>query len=197
MYRIHVRVEQANRNHVDVFRQQPVHRRFRGLALERLLDPAVCVNPLGHHDAQIAFYQGWRLDPLQVIEPRHPQVADLQDVAEAVGADQADPRTLQLEDRIGGNRGAVHDLENLGRFHSRFIEDLRETFDNGASVVVHARRHLLGEQTPLFVDQHDVRERAADVHSDPKTDFGFLLFTLILHAIISYPDGRVSRAPLR
>ena len=78
--------------------------------VQRRQDLAARVDPLGDFRAQVPLDQRRRLLPREVVEPRHAQGADLQDITEALRRDQADACTLAFQDRVGGNGGAVPDL---------------------------------------------------------------------------------------
>ena len=85
------------------------------LLVERQKHRAVGRHPLGHAEAQVARHQ--RLGPLHVdvvlLEAVLP--GDLEGIAEALGGDQRGVRALALDQRVGGERRAVHDEADVGR----------------------------------------------------------------------------------
>ena len=84
------------------------HRASKLFFVERDDDPALRVDALGHVEAQLARDQ--RLEAAgeaPVVRPGAP--AELQGVAEPSGRDEPALRALALQDRIGGDGGAVHD----------------------------------------------------------------------------------------
>ena len=94
--------------------------RARDIGLgERPLDLALGVDAFVDLDAQMALDKGRRLGPGQVVEPRHPQGADLENVAEALCRDQPGARALQFEDRVRRDRGAVQQFDDFGRSRPR------------------------------------------------------------------------------
>ena len=120
-------VEQADRDRLDLLGQQRIDGALGVGRIERALDLAAMVDALVDHLAQVALDQRRRLGPGEVVEPRHPQRADFQHVAEALGGDQPDARALVLEDRVGGDRRAVADLLDraAARARSRANTSLR------------------------------------------------------------------------
>ena len=167
MGRVRIGVDEADRDGLDLFSEQSSHRLLRIGARQRAYDLARRVHPLVHHHPQVALHQRRRLLPREVVEPRHPQVAQLQHVAEALAGDEPHPRAGQLQDRVRRHRGAVHDLGDLARRHAMPDEHRLEPFDDGERIVIDARRDLLRDDPPAVVEQHDVGERAADVDADP------------------------------
>ena len=126
-----------------------------------------CVDPLVDHPAQIALDQRRAACPRRVVEPGHAQRADLQHVAKALGGDQADARALVLEDRVGGDRGAVADLLDGAAVEAGLARRPRSSPSTMAcGVVADARRDLLGVDGAVGAEQHDVGEGAADVDAD-------------------------------
>ena len=57
------------------------------------------------------------------------------------------------------------DLANLLPAEPGVPEDPSKAFDDGAGIVVDARRDLLGMQRAVFGEQHDVSEGAPDVNT--------------------------------
>ena len=164
---VRIRVDEADRDGLDPFVEQPPHRPPRVVAGQRTHDLARGVHPLVHHHPQVALHQRRGLLPGEVVEPRHPQVAQLQHVAEALAGDQSHPRAGQLQDRVRRHRGAVHDLRDFARRHPVPGEHGFQPLHDGQRVVLDARRDLLRDDVPVLVEQHDVGERAPDVGADP------------------------------
>ncbi len=124
MRRIGERVDQADRDGLDVLGQQRVDDALGIGRIERTLDVSVGVDALVHDLAQIALDQRRRLDPGQIVEARHPQGADFQHVAEAFRGDQADARALVLQDRVRRDRGAVANFLDRGAGETGLAEQL-------------------------------------------------------------------------
>src|SRR5262249_57909458 len=88
--------------------------------------------------------------------------AHLQGVAKAARRDHADLRTAPLEQRVGADRGAVHDRADRGRAAQR-----REAVGEADRLVAAARRHLGGtEAAARGIEPEQVGEGAADVDAD-------------------------------
>src|SRR5215470_17601003 len=99
---------------------------------------------------------GWRIVPAAIAPPH------LQRVAEAARRDHADLRPAPLEQRVGTDRGAVHDAAAGGGSAER-----REAIGKTDRLVAAARRHLRGaEAAARGVEPEKVGEGAADVDAD-------------------------------
>ena len=57
-------------------------------------------------------------------------------------------------------------FRDVGAGDARVAEDIAEPVDDGPRVVVDARGDFLGVKAPALVEEHEVRERAADVDAD-------------------------------
>ena len=79
-------VEEADRDRLDPFREEPVHRRLGRRARERDDDLSVRIDPLLHLDPEIAFDELRRLLPREVVEARHAKVPQLEHVPESRGS---------------------------------------------------------------------------------------------------------------
>ena len=166
MRRIGKRVDQADSDGLDLFRQQRVDLGLRIRLVEWALDAAGCIDTLVHDASEIALDQGRRLLPGHVVEPRHAQRAQLEHVAKTLGGDQPDPRALVLEDRIRGDRGAMPDFGDGGSGEAGLGEYLEQTLDDRRRVVADARRDLLRMDGAVAAEQNDIGECAADVDAD-------------------------------
>ena len=107
MRRVGERVDEADRDRLDLFGEERIDGPLRVDRIERALDRAPMIDALVHHLTQVALDQRLRFGPADVIEARHAQGADLQHVPEPLGGDESDPRALALEDGVGGDGGAV------------------------------------------------------------------------------------------
>ena len=101
--------------------------------------------------------------------PRHPQIADLEDVAKPLGGDEPGPRALVLEDRVRRDRRAVADLLDHAAGQAGLDEQLAQACDDGLRIVADAGGDLLGVQRAVGTQQHDVGEGAADIDTHPVT----------------------------
>ena len=130
--------------------------------VERDDDPALRVHALGHVEPQLARDQ--RLEAPRESPPARPGApAELEGVAESAGRDEPALRALALQDRVGGDGGAVHDgLDGRGRRPARV--DARH---EAVGLRARSARHLGDfESTRLAVEGEHVGECAADVHAD-------------------------------
>jgi hypothetical protein len=95
--------------------------------------------------------------------------ADLDRVAEAFGCDQRRRRALALDDGIGDERRAVHDLARLLWRQAGFGERLRQPLGNGAAGIVRRRERLANvKRAALGVKDQQVGEGPADIDADPQ-----------------------------
>ena len=164
--RIRERIEQANRHRLHLLGEQRIDRTL-GIGLrQRTLDSAGRVDALVDHLAQVALHQRLGLRPGEVIKLWHPQRADLEHVAEALGGDQADAGALLFQDRIRGHRGAMADFVDVATGEALLAKHLGQAIDDGRCIIAGARRDLLGVQRAVRAEQYDVGERAADVDAD-------------------------------
>ena len=117
MHRVCVGVDEADRDGVDTLVEETPYRASRVVAIERAHHLARRVHALVHHHPQVALHERRRFLPGEVVEPRHPQVAKVQHIAEALAGDEPDVRPGELENRVGCHGGAVHDLRDGVRRH--------------------------------------------------------------------------------
>ena len=100
--------------------------------------------------------------PAQAPGARPVAAAHLQHVAEPRRGDEADPRALALEQRVGADRGAVNDGAEIGDAAERL-----EPGEKARRLVAALRRHLGGPESPgRAVEQEEVGEGAADIDAD-------------------------------
>ena len=167
MHRVRVRVQEADRDRLDPLVEQAPDRAFGVRRSKRPLHPAGGVEPFVDGDPQVTRHEHRRLLPGHVVEPWHAQRADLQDVAEALGRDQAGPGPLTLENGIRGYGRAVTDLRDLGRSEPAGPQNLAEAGHDRARIVVDRGRDLLGVQRAVGAQYDDIGEGAADIDADP------------------------------
>jgi hypothetical protein len=164
--RIYIGVEQADGQGLDALPEEPVQHPLDVAGVEGREHFAPRAHPLVHLQAQVALDQGGGLLPGEVVETGHPDPTDLEDVTEAPGRDQPRSGPLELQDGVGGHRGAMDDLAHVAPAEPLLPEDVAEPLHDGARVVLHARGNLLGVDPPLGIEDDDVRERPADVDAD-------------------------------
>ena len=159
-------VDEADGDGVDAFGEQAVHRGARVVCVERLLHPARRVDPLVDHGAEVALDQRRRLLPREVVEPGHPQVADLEYVAEAPRADQPGAGPLALQQRVARDRGAVHDLGDGGAVGAVLGDEGGDALHDRPRVVVDAGGNLARRHRAVFGEENDIGEGAPDIDAD-------------------------------
>ncbi len=103
-------VEKAHRDGGDAGRAQGAGGFTHGVFVERGFDAAVVAHTLGHFEAEVARDEHRRFVGLQVVEVRPLLAADLEQVAEAGGGDEAGADTAMLDQGVGGNGGAVAEI---------------------------------------------------------------------------------------
>ena len=81
--------------------------------------------------------------------------------------DQRHPGALALEQRVGRDRRAVHDLRDVVDAERRRARCALQAVGDALAVVVGRRQHLGAQHAALRVQEHEVGEGAADVDADP------------------------------
>ena len=92
---------------------------------------------------------------------------DVQHVAEPLGGDQPAACAVVLQDDVGGDGGAVHEIVDVAGPDPRLAAQLGKALDRAERGIAHRGRHLVQRDRAAFVvDQHEVDVRAADVDPD-------------------------------
>ena len=95
------------------------------------------IDPFINDHPQIAFHQ-WRwLLPGQVVEPRHAQVADFQNIAKPLRGNQPRPGALEFEDGVRRHCGAVQHFLDVRPTQPGSLKHLINASDDGPRIVVH------------------------------------------------------------
>ena len=163
---IGVGVEQRDRDGLDVVLADPLRDLAHGLLVELRPGLAAWADPLGDLVPEPAGDERRRALVLDVVEHRDPQAAHLEHVAEALRRHERGPRAEPLEHRVRGDRGGVDDAVDLAARDAAVGEQGDCALDDPAGVVVGRRQHLGGAHGAVVAEQHDVRERAADVDAE-------------------------------
>ena len=142
-------------------RRQRPHRVF----VQRQQDLAGGVHPLRHGQAQPARHQRPRAVDVDVVLLEAVLVGHLQRVAVALRRDERRHGAAALDERVGGEGGAVEDERHVARRTAADAHDPLEAVQHGVGGVRVGRGHLRREAFVARVE-HDVGERAADVHGD-------------------------------
>ena len=115
--------------------------------IERRQHVAVAIHALRHFEAVAARHE--RVGELQeqVVDVVALLGAHLEDVAEAARGDQAEARAAALDQGVGDERGAVHDVADVGEGQIRRIAAVRSRpssapIDGSCGVVRHLCRRM-------------------------------------------------------
>ena len=93
-------MQQADGDGLDIHLEQLLHHALDLGHVKRALNPSSGVNPLINLRPQMPLDQRRRLGPADVIETRHPQIADFQYVAKAARRDEPGLGALVLEEGL-------------------------------------------------------------------------------------------------
>ena len=163
---IGVGVQQGDRHGGDARLPHRGHRPLYVTGVERREHAAAGIDTLAHLQAQAPLHQRRRLAVGEVVEPRRAQPRDLQHVAEALGGDQRHRRALALQDGVGGDREAVHDLGHAGGRQVQLGQRVSKAAQHATSVVVRRARHLDHGGPAALGQGDDVGKGPADVDPD-------------------------------
>ena len=136
---IGIGVDQRDGDRFDAVLQQFVDRRLDAVFAKRAQDLAAVVDPLRDLDPVGPRHQRLRLLPRQVVQPRHSEAPYLQDVAKALGGDEAGLNPALFQERIGGDRGAVDHFVKIGTGQTVRGKGFAKAFGDTAAVVVRRR----------------------------------------------------------
>jgi hypothetical protein len=158
-----VGVDEHDGDGLGVVREQRIHCLLGGGEIERLDHLAVYVESFGHLTSQPARYQRLRLVPAQIVEAADAQSANLQDVPESPGGDEARAGAAVLQDRVGGGGRAVDDGDGILRREAGLLPERSEAVHQRGDHFVRRGRDLEGADAPVPVHDDEVTEGAADV----------------------------------
>ncbi len=166
--RIHVAVEEAHRDRADAGGFQAPGGRAHLRVIERLLDAAVVAHALGHLHAQRPRHEQERLVGLEVVEMRAALAADLEEVAKPLGRHEPGRGAAVLDERVGGDGGAVPEVGDVaGGGLRRLAQAFHRAERDGARGIVRRARHLPhADVTGRFIEEADVGEGPPGVDAD-------------------------------
>jgi len=144
---------------------------FRCLAhaveIERGDDLAVAVDALGDLQAAAAGDQGFGVLQEQVVNIVALLGAHFDDVAKSGGCDQAELRAAALDQRVGDQGGAVHDLADIRKLQAGRGDDLGQALQRADGRVLRGGEAFVqSDIRALGIEQNEVGEGAADVEAD-------------------------------
>ena len=165
---VDVGVEQADGDGFDLLAPEDRGGRAHGVVLERPQHLAGGAEPLGDGHRAVARDERLCLLELGVVEGRPHLAGDLEQVAEALGRDEAAARDLSLDDRVRRHRRRVDDEPDLRRGDAAVLEGAINRLHEALRGIGRRRQHLGDrDRARLLVDQHRVGEGAADVDCNP------------------------------
>ena len=130
------------------------------------------IEPAAHLAHEMQRHDALRLHPEIgiAVALRHRLAGDLQDMPEACGDDQPEPADLALQQRVGGDRGAVGEAGDVvGRAAGR-LEDRLDAAHQPDRRIGGRARHLGDPHgARAAIDRNDIGEGAAGVDADPQT----------------------------
>ena len=159
---IYVGMQEADGDGFDVCAFYFFDQVAKTLEIERRFDLPLRGHPFRHRKAQLARHQRRRQLEVEVVVLVALLVAHLEHVAKALGGDERGARALALDQRVGGERGAVHQDADIPGGERRGGEHFRDSFEHSRLGRARRGQHL-GRMAPAGVLQHDVGEGAADV----------------------------------
>jgi len=141
-------------------------------AVQAHLYAAVGAQPLADLQSQIARHQRLGLGDVEVVQLELPLAADLQRVGEAGGGDEPGDGATALDERVGEERGGVHDAREVARGQAMLAQQALDAGGDGARGIVRRRQHLAVQlaAAPVIVDD-DVGKGATDVDPERITHF--------------------------
>ena len=153
------------------------------------------VHPFVDLESVAAFDERRRMILGERVHVRAGLPANLEQVAEASRRDHRDVAPAALDERIGADRRAVREPAQLPEVEGMAGCQLLQSLDDGAGRVVGRRRPLAGvHRAARLVEDVEVGERAAYVHSDPKSRSQFFMIIVIFHLFLSPIEDRKFRA---
>ena len=131
-------------------------------------DLAVAVDALAHLEGPVPGHGG-RGSPEEEVEAvvLLPELAtERRHVAEPRRGHEGQLAAGALQDDVGRERRAVHQAHHLGGIHVLGPEHLGDAQGHALTRIVGGRGHLGDRHTTVGVAEHDVGERAPDVHAE-------------------------------
>jgi hypothetical protein len=160
--RVHVSVDQAHGNRLDVAGAELAGHGRHGLLVERYDHVAGVVHALDHLQAMAAPHERLGRVPEDVVQLLAVRPADLEDVPKAVRRHQRRARAALRDHCVRRHRRPVEERAHLGRVEA----ELAHALDDADVEARRGRRHLRDPRLAGLADGEDVRERAAGVAAD-------------------------------
>src|SRR5712671_147754 len=163
-------VQIADRDGLDLLALQDHDRRVERSGIERDFDPAVGAHPLADSEPQPARHQLFGRRHAQIVTVVLQPLAHLDDVAMALGRQQAEAGALVFEKGVGRDRRAVDDAVGLvkqrGAVEPEPVRQKPQSVEHAERRVVRGRGHLRQCGNAGRVDRDEIGEGAADIDAD-------------------------------
>ncbi len=161
--RVAEREQQAHGHGLHPGAREPLRRSRHALVVERP-DDVVRPHPLVDLHAQPARHHGRRGRLVQPVQARTGLAAEEEQVAEALGGDQRRACQAPLEQGVGRDRGAVHEVGDVAGRDTGALEHLARSRHHPL-LLTRAAQDLRRDH-PVRPDEHGVGERAAHVDAE-------------------------------
>jgi hypothetical protein len=168
--RVDDRPQERDRDGLDFVPAEVLGRVPDRVLVERRQHAAAHVDAPRDADAQEAVDERLRGREADVEALGLERVAEVQDVAKALGAQQPDARAVALDHRVGGDRRPVHEQpglpEHLLERDAAGGGKRAQTFQDRPHRIVGGRGLLPQPDVAVLVDHREVGERPPDVDTD-------------------------------
>jgi hypothetical protein len=168
MRRVAVGVKERDGDRLNARTCQPLDLDAHFVQIERAEYRAVARDALVDFAPQRARNQ--RLGELeeQIVDVVALLLPHFEDVAEAFRGQQSNPGAAALDDRIGDERGAVHDVTDRSEVEPGACDQLHQPRQRAASGIVRGGQAFVQpNRSRLAIDQNEISEGAADFETDP------------------------------
>ena len=166
---IGVGVDKADGDGLDAFGEEHRGRLAHRSFVQWRHDTAAGADALVHLKPPAPRHQRLGLAPGHVEHAGRADAADLEHVAKAPRRQQPGPRADLLQDGVRGDRGAMHHLGDLARIEPRLLEHRSDAGRHALARIGRRGRRLVHMDAPAGQREHDVGERAADIHTDARS----------------------------
>ena len=164
-----VGVQEADSHRLDAQGQELLRRGPDAGLVEFRRDAAIVAHTLGNLDAQRPAHQRWRIFDAQIEQVVAPLETHIHDVAEAGRDQHAGPGALALDDGVGDEGRAMHDLDHVCDVDVVLRGQRLDAVEHGHGWIGRRRQPLVDcDAGTAAVMQREVRERTADIDADPE-----------------------------
>ena len=168
MHRVAIGVEERDGDRLDTCPRQRLDLDAHLVEIERAQHPAVTryalvdLAPQRARRQRLGEFEKQVVDVVTLLDPH------LDDVAEALGGQQSDLGAAALDDRIGDECGAVHEIADFGEVEPGVRCQFHQPGQRAQGRVARGGQAFVQPQrSSRVVDQDQVSEGAADVEADP------------------------------